>query len=221
MTVSRSALRLLGLLLMIAMATPALADSWANPVVREVFSASRDHFVRVIPGTNLGDTFGFAGAPKGANATAEFYQRQPDRSYRLTATATLLNPVAPVDFFVTDGGQLATIDNWHNRGYGSVVAVYDPHGKLVRAYKLADLFTKSEIDSAQHSVSSIAWHQGPVYINQDQRTLYLMVSSGRDMVIGLETGRYAYCETRAGKYVCRNSNTDRRWLPYREAIPER
>jgi hypothetical protein len=122
---------------------------------------------------------------------------------------------------VTDGGQLATIDNWHNRGYGTVVAVYDPRGKLVRGYTLADLFAKAEIDSAPHSVSSIAWHQGPVYSKRDQRTLYLMVASGRDMVVGLESGQYAYCETRAGKYLCRNSNADRRWVPYQDAVPER
>ena len=76
---------------------PAHADSWANPVVREIFSASRDHFVRVTPGTSIGDTIGFAGAAKGAYASAEYYRRQADRSYRLMATATLLNPVAPVD----------------------------------------------------------------------------------------------------------------------------
>ena len=204
-----------------ALAAPAHADSWVRPQVREVFSADRDHFVRVIPGDNLGETVGFAGAAKGANATAEYYRRQPDKSYRLTAAATLLNPVAPVDLFVTNGGQLATVDNWHNRGYGKVVAVYDATGRLVKAYALADLFAADEIDAAQHSVSSIAWHQGPVYINQDQRTLYLMVASGRDMVIGLESGRYAYCETRAGKYLCRNSNEGRRWLPYAEAVPQR
>ena len=28
-----------------AFAAPAQADSWANPQVREVFSASRDHFI--------------------------------------------------------------------------------------------------------------------------------------------------------------------------------
>ena len=205
----------------VAGSTAARADSWANPQVREIFSASRDHFVRVIPGTNLGDTSGFEGAPKGANATAEFYRRQPDRSYRLTATATLLNPVAPVDIFVSDEGRLVTVDNWHNRGYGKVLAIYDDAGKPVRAYALADLFAKTEVDAYPHSVSSIAWHQGPVYINRDQRTLYLMIASGRDMVIGLQSGRYAYCETRAGKYLCRNSNADRRWLPYSEAVPQR
>ena len=100
--------------LLCAFAGPAQADSWVAPQVREVFSASRDHFVRVIPGKSVGDTIGFAGAAKGAYAAAEYYQRQPDRSYRLTATATLLNPVAPVDIFVTNdldtGGLVSNSD---------------------------------------------------------------------------------------------------------------
>lgn len=210
-----------------AFAAPACADSWAAPQVREVFSASRDHFVRVIPGNSVGDTIGFAGAAeggiagaaKGAYASAEFYRRQPDRSYRLMATAALLNPVAPVEFFVSNDGRLATIDNWHNRGFGSVVAVYDPQGKLVKAYALTDLFSKAEIDTTAHSVSSRAWHNGPVYINQDQRTLYLMIASGRDLVLGLTTGRFAICERRGGKDLCRSGNKDRRWVAYAKAVP--
>ena len=207
------------LLLALGLASPAHADSWANPVVREIFSANRDHFVRVTPGASWGDTMGFAGAPKGEFATAEWYRRQADKSYRLMHTATLLNPVAPVDVFVSNDGRLVTVDNWHNRGYGKVLAVYDPAGELVKAYALTDLFAKDEIDSSPRSVSSIAWHQGPVYLNQDQRTLYLMVASGRDIVLGLESGRYAYCETRGGQYLCRTSNENRRWLPHAKAVP--
>jgi hypothetical protein len=211
----------LSLLLAMGMATPAQADSWAHPVGREIFSANRDHFVRVTPGTSWGDTMGFAGAKKGAYATAEWYRRQADRSYRLMNSATLLNPVAPADVFVSDEGRLVTVDNWHNRGYGKVLAVYDAAGRLVQAYALTDLFAKDEIDGAQHSVSSIAWHEGPVYLNRDQRTLYMMIRSGRDLVLGLESGRFAYCEHREGKYLCRNSNEERRWLPYVEAVPQR
>jgi hypothetical protein len=194
-------------------AVPAFADDWAGPVIRETFSASRDHFVRVIPGTSIGETTGFAVAPKGPHATAEFYRRQPDRSYRLMYRVTLLNPVAPADFFVSNQGGLVTVDNWHNRGYGIVLAAYDYSGRLVKAYALTDLFAKAEIDSFSHSVSSIWWHNGPVYINPDQRTLYMRIASGRDLVLDIETGRFAYCESRRGKYLCRTGNQDR-WMPY-------
>ena len=43
----------------------AAADSWPQPQTKEVFSESREYFVRVIPGESLGDTIGFAGARKG------------------------------------------------------------------------------------------------------------------------------------------------------------
>lgn len=221
MNIRAAALRFLCLIGLCSLDAPAKADSWANPVVREVFSASRDHFVRVTPGNSVGDTVGFAGAAKGAYATAEYYRRQSDKSYQLMQTVTLLNPVAPVELFVSNEGRLVTVDNWHNRGFGSVLALYDAEGRLVRAYRLADLFSKAEIDASPHTVSSIHWHQGPVYLNRDQRTLYMMIESGRDLVLGLETGRYAYCEARAGKTLCRTSNEDRRWLPYGEAVPER
>jgi hypothetical protein len=80
------------------------ADDWAAPQTKEVFSASRKYFVRVIPGESLDDTFGFAGGKKGKYAAAEFYCRNQDRSYRLVAEAVLLTPLAPVEFFVSNDG---------------------------------------------------------------------------------------------------------------------
>ena len=68
-----------GFILMLHCAT-AGADEWTAPVVREVFSESREWFVRVVPGKSIGDTFGSAGAPKGPYARAEFYRRQGSRS---------------------------------------------------------------------------------------------------------------------------------------------
>jgi hypothetical protein len=88
------------LALVLAILPVAKGDDWPAPVIREVFSQSRDYFVRVIPGKSFGDTVGFSGAAKGPFATAEFYRLEKDRSYRLAATATLLNPVAPAEFFV-------------------------------------------------------------------------------------------------------------------------
>jgi hypothetical protein len=128
-------------------------DEWPAAVVREVFSQSRTYFVRVVPGKSFGDTRGFSGAPKGPFASAEFYRLEKDRSYRLVATAPLLNPVAPAEFLVADNGFLMTLDNWHNMGYGKVVAFYTPEGKTIQAYTLSDLFSKSEIEAFDQSVS--------------------------------------------------------------------
>ena len=192
-------------------ASPARTDSWAAPQVTEVFSASRDHFVRITPGKALGDVVGFGGSAKGPYAAAEFYARQPDRSYRLTHTATLLNPVAPVRFFVSNDGRLATVDNWHNLGFGKVVAIYDPAGKLVKAYELADLFPPAAVKAMPRSISSIHWRGEAAYIRDDQRTLYVHAATEGGFLFGLETGRFTYCENHRGKQRCRNGNADNAW----------
>jgi hypothetical protein len=188
---------------MMLLATAARADSWAGPVTREVFSQSREYFVRVVPGESLGDTVGFASARKGRYARAELYRRGEDRSYRLAAETTLLNPVAPVEFFVSDAGQLATLDNWHNTGYGKVAAFYDPAGRLLRAYELRELFAAAEVEKFPHSVSSIRWRKGPAYVRPDQKTLLVTVRPGADFVFALDSGGYRYCEPAGKTFKCR------------------
>jgi hypothetical protein len=210
-------MRPLALALSLAMLPLAKADDWPSPVIREVFSPSRAYFVRVIPGKSIGDTVGFSGAAKGPYATAEFYRQEKDRSYRLTATASLLNPVAPVDFFVTDKGSLITLDNWHNLGYGKVVAFYTAEGKPVRAYELSDLFSKTEIDAMGHSESSIEWRKLPgAYIRPGGDTFNVTINDvGASLIFEL-SGAYQYCETRAGSFQCRSANQGRTWRAFRE-----
>jgi hypothetical protein len=196
------------------------ADDWPAPQVREVFSTSRDYFVRVTPGSSWGDTMGFSSAPKGPYATATFYHREPDGSYRPAAQTTLLTPVAPVEFFVANDGRLVTLDNWHNTGYRTVVAIYAADGTLMKGYALADIFDKQEIEAFPQSVSSIHWHSGPSYINADQKTFYLMIKGGDDLVVGLETGRAVYCRTRASLYKCRDGIANR-WVNFADIAPKR
>jgi hypothetical protein len=195
----------------------ALADDWPAPQVQEVFSHSRSYFVRVIPGKSMGDTVGFKGAAKGPYATAEFYRLEPDRSYRLAATAALLNPVAPIEFFVTDRGLLLTLDNWHNMGSGKVVAIYSPAGKLVRAYELSDLFGKGEIDGFTHSVSSIWWRKSVgSYVRPGDESFNVTVNDlGAGFVFEV-SGAYQYCENKNGKTLCRSAPSDGKWRPFRE-----
>ncbi len=212
--------RILALVLLSALCT-ASADDWPSPQTREVFSVSRDHFVRITPGNNWGDLQGFKGASKGVYATAEFFRRDETGAYRPTARATLLNPVAPVEFFVSNDGRLVTLDNWHNKGYGTAVALYTANGKVVKTYTLADIFTAEEIETFPHSVSSIHWHKGPAYINKDEKTFYLMIKDGDDLILGLETGRVAYCRTRGPSYLCRDTNDARKWSTSAEVVPSR
>jgi hypothetical protein len=186
-------------------------------VVREIFSQSRANFVRVLPGKSLGDTFGFSGAAKGPFAAAEFYRLANDRSYRLTATVPLLNPVAPADFFVTDSGSLITLDNWHNMGYGKVVAFYSPQGKPIRSYELSDLFTEKEIERFGHSVSSIQWRKfSGSYIRPGGDTFNITINDTGGAMIFELSGAYQYCETRGGTFLCRTANQGRTWRAFRE-----
>jgi hypothetical protein len=214
-------LLLLTLTLIIMGLTTALprtqADDWPPPVIREVFSPSRAYFVRIIPGKSFGDTVGFSSAGKGPFATAEFYRRENDRSYRLATAVSLLNPVAPADFFVTDNGSLITLDNWHNMGYGKVVAFYTQEGKPVRAYELSDLFTKSEIEGFDHSESSIAWRKATgSYIRPGGKTFNITTNdTGGGFIFELR-GAFQYCETRAGSFLCRVTNAGRTWRVFSE-----
>jgi hypothetical protein len=208
-------------LLFAAFAISLAADDWPAARVREVFSESRDWFVRVTPGTSIGELVGFAGSPRGRHATALFFRRRPeDGSYRNVRQITIQNPVAPVDFLVTDRGYLVTLDNWHNRGYGKAVAVYSPGGDVVAALELKDLFLPDEIARFQHSASSIAWRRDTVYVREGQQSVYVALDEkGRELIFEVATGRWQICESRSGTHLCRNSNAPRTWRPYRQPAP--
>jgi len=202
---STARLTLAGLAFLAALpGAPASADDWPGPQIREAFSESRQYFVRVIPGRSIGDSFGFRGMQKGAYATAEFYRREADRSYRLLAEATLRNPMAPADFYVSNEGYLATVDNWHNAGYGQVVTLYDRAGKLVRAYGLEELFPAEEIKAFPRTASSIEWRAGPAFVRGDQRT-FLVSAHGGDFVFALDSGEFRFCEYHEKSFHCRTS----------------
>lgn len=192
-------------------------DNWPAAVVTEVFSESRDWFVRVTPGRSLGDTVGFAGSPKGPYAKAAWYRQEPTRSYRFVQEVTLANPVAPVKFLVTDRGYLVTFDNWHNMGYGKVVASYDPTGRRVAAFELKDLFTPAEVTAFSTSTSSIWWRKDAAYIREGQQSVDVVIDDkGASLIYEAETGQWQYCENRDIGFRCRTTNEPRTWAPFRE-----
>ena len=147
----RAAATLLALVVLVGVAG---ADDWPGPRPFVVFSESARFFVRFVPGESVGDTVGFAGAPKGRYATALLYALQADRGYRLQQEITLPNPVQPLAALVADDGAFITFDNWHNVGFGKVAAIYAPSGTLVRGWELADLYPKDKIELSPRSVSS-------------------------------------------------------------------
>ena len=204
-------------LIVLTAGPPVRADSWPAAQITEVFSRSREWFVRVIPGTSIGETIGFEGAPRGTPAKAEFYRRASDRSYRLAQEITLQNPVAPVRFLVTDRGYLLTLDNWHNMGFGKAVASYAPGGRLVFAGELKDLFSSEEIDGFRRTVSSIWWRTETVYVRDGQQSIYVALSDqGSELIVEPETGRWQVCERRGDQHQCRDANAPRVWRAYQE-----
>jgi hypothetical protein len=159
-----------------------------------VFSEDGTRFVRVEPGESLGDTFGFAGAKRGAYAKALFYVRQADRDYHLAAEVALLNPVAPVDLLLSNSGYLITFDNWHNLGYGKAVAVYDPTGKPVASWELEQLYSPDQLRSIRESISSRWWRCAPFHFvdPREQTQVYVREALGGYFVFDLLKGSFSY-----------------------------
>src|SRR5262245_61215630 len=183
------------LALVMAIVPPrAGGDDWPGPVTLTRFSDGGEFFVRISPGTSVGDTFGFASGTKGRYARARFYALQPDQSYRLIREAALLNPVAPVDAVVSRRGDLITLDNWHNIGYGKVLAVYDSSGRNVIHYELEQLYPVERIKRLRESVSSRYWRCAPVHFVDpvDQTELYIREALGGYFVLRIDTGAITY-----------------------------
>jgi hypothetical protein len=204
-----------GLLLWACSMGTASAQDWTGPGVSEVFSRDRNRFVRVVPGVPVDEATRGGSASKERFASAEFYLRAPDRSYRLAAQVTLAKTVAPVDFHVSDHGYLAVLDNWRSLGQGAVVSLYDPEGKPIRSYELSDLFDGEELAGLPRRVSSaLRWRQGPSYVRPDQATLQVTVNSNAHFVFGMETGKFCYCEVQGNRQtMCRGAGLPRHWLP--------
>jgi len=180
--------------LLATLAGPAAADDWPGPRVMNVFSEDGGHFARITPGGSYGESVGFAGAPKGPHARAEFYRRTPDSSYARVADIRLENPVAPVEALVSNSGHLLTLDNWHNAGYGSVVVIYDPSGKMVTAWPLERLYDARHIEKLTHSVSSRWWRcAAHGYVDPVEQTrVYVTERLGGNFVFELATGTFTY-----------------------------
>lgn len=178
------------------------ADSWRAPRSLGKSSASGSYVVRVEPGTSKGDVIGYSGASKGPYAAAEWY-RYDGQGYALVHRATLLNPIAPVDIEITDGGILITLDNWHNRGLGVVLAIYAPDGRVVKQYTLRDLYSERNVKRIRTTVSSIHWRcEGFPAVFDTPRKLWIEDSLGGRFLVDVETGDFIYDAKRGS---CANS----------------
>jgi hypothetical protein len=170
------------------------ADAWPAPQTRNVFSKDGSHFVRIVPGSSWGDVVGFRGAETGDYARGLFYALQADRSYRLLADVALVNPVAPVDALVTKRGELVTFDNWHNFGFGAVIAIYDAAGALRASYTLEELYGDGKLSDVPQSVSSRWWRCQPTgFVDPHTETsIYVREHLGGQFVVALSPPSFTY-----------------------------
>lgn len=181
----------------------AVADDWPGARPFSVFSESGRFFVRFLPGESIGDAVGFSGAKKGAYAKALLYSLAPDRSYKLLQDVTLTNPVAPVSALVSDQGYFVTLDNWHNFGFGKVVAIYGPSGKLIRSYELTDLYPAQMVQRIPRSMSSRNWRCQPSHFVEpkEQKSVVVAEVLGGYFVFTLSTGEKVYKAGSRGQCV--------------------
>lgn len=171
-----------------------LADQWIAPKPQHALSKNGKYLVRILLGESLGDTVGFAGSKKGAYARGEFYEQQTDHSYKLMADVALQNPIAPVGLLLSDRGVLVTFDNWHNAGYGKVVAIYTVTGAVLRSYELETLYPAAQVEKIPQSVSSRHWLSSNYgfFPGSDENTAYAYDFRGGLFLFDLTTGGYEY-----------------------------
>ena len=182
-------MRHIALFVALFLASSVAADSWPLPQPTSVFSENGDYFVRVVPGSGK------------TAARGEFYARQEDRSYALTADVALRYESAPVVFLVSNEGRAIMFDNWHSTGYDTVVSIYDRSGGLVKWYTLEDMYDEAQIKAIPTSVSSRWWRCRPWgFSDPDKQTLvYVMEHFGGSFQFDLRTGAKKYA---AGNATC-------------------
>lgn len=178
-------------------ASPSLADQWLAPKPQHVVSANGKYLVWIVPGESLGDTLGFEGSKKGAYARAEFYEKQTDRSFKLIADVFLQNPIAPVNILLNDQGYLITFDNWHNAGYGKVVAIYTPGGVPLRSHELEALYSAKRVEEIPRTVSSRHWlsNNFGFFTATNDPKVYAYDFRGGLFLFDLPSGTFEYLES--------------------------
>jgi hypothetical protein len=177
------------LLVLSLLCTSVWADSWRAANVSGMASPSGHVVVRVIPSTNLGEVYGFAVERKGKPATAVYYRLGAGDNYVKYQEVSLLNPIAPIFFAVSDASELVTLDNWHNMGIGKTVVVYRADGQVLRSYELGQIYTVAELQNIRRSVSSIWWRcSSPPFLEQHTSVLEFEAELGFNVEVNLKTG---------------------------------
>lgn len=177
-------------ILFFALAAVAHADSWIKAQPTGVVSSDGRLVVRIIPGSSMGEVYGFAGEPKSEHAVAMYYRLEDDDKFVFFKRISLMNPIAPVFSAVANSGELVTLDNWHNFGIGKVITIYTTQGTVLRSFGLADIYLPKEIETLSSSVSSIMWrcNTPPVLREGSEPTLMFLDRLGNVIKLNIRLG---------------------------------
>jgi TonB family protein len=181
-------------LLVVGAFVSANGDSWLLPKKERYYSLNKKYYFEVTPKKlesqlkyfeDKVEGSGNAGSLKGVKdnrAKGVFYARRADGRYSKKWEFPLVNEISPVNALVSSSGDyVITLDNWHSVGYGDdVVVIYRSNGTLVKKVGLEDILTEGDIETLQHSISSIWWGREH-YIDEAKGHLVLkVVSNGKD-----------------------------------------
>lgn len=156
---------------------PARADEWPTPTTKYLKSDSGRYRAVVAPGAG-----GKAGSielfdDKDPVHPKKLYRRKP------------VNQVAPVKVFLSDGGQLVTLDEWQSAGYKHSLVMYDRKGKVVVDCALEQLLLPDELAAVKTTKSSRWWRaeeEGDAWL--DPGALNVKSAAGPVMRFDLVTG---------------------------------
>ncbi|RTL33833.1 MAG: hypothetical protein EKK53_27495 [Burkholderiales bacterium] len=144
----------------------AQADSWLPPCPAVYTAPAGAYRLIVMPSgcfdpascRNPGPDAEFAGRPRAADRASGTLERRVGTGWETVWQRDLAHRVSPASAAVSDTGRVATFDNWHAVGWGdNVVALYDPHGRLMRQMGLTDFLPRFYVHALPSSVSSIWW----------------------------------------------------------------
>lgn len=194
-------IRPVAFVLLVCVAAPARADTWAEPKTVKVPSANGKYTALVVP-----RPLGRREAKDADKPIVHVYEGEPGAGGKWSTLwkVKLTNDVAPVETHLSnDSRLLVTLDEWHNVGGGeNVVAFYaapaaggGKEGRQLARYSLDQIMSRQEIQKVRMSVSSTWWREhGRTFLDESGAGTFLCVWLG-------VCGRWAVWDASTGKPV--------------------
>lgn len=127
-------------------------------------------------------------------AEAVFYRAGKDDSLSVEKIFELTNRDMPKNVFISNSGNIVTLDDWNSYGRGeNVIVVYDYNGQIIRRYSLRELYSQTDLNKFLISSSSIHWRcieiEVKVYLG---KKLVIYDRIGGEIVIDMDSAELEY-----------------------------